>query len=85
MFWASFRVADMVSCKFGGFPPFPQLGTASATLSGMAGGWSAGRFRRKKMTFNLTSLQQLAVSLVGAVFAASLFVSAAVGPVGQFI
>jgi hypothetical protein len=40
---------------------------------------------RYKMTFNLTSLQQLAVSLVGAVFAASLFVSAAVGPVGQFI
>jgi hypothetical protein len=41
--------------------------------------------RRLEMTFNLTSLQQLAVSLVGAVFAASLFVSAAVGPVGQFI
>ncbi len=37
------------------------------------------------MTFNLTSLQQLAVSLVGALVAASLFVSAAVGPVGQFI
>ena len=37
------------------------------------------------MTFNLTNLQQFAVSLVGAVFTASLFVSAAVGPVGQFI
>jgi hypothetical protein len=37
------------------------------------------------MTFNLTNMQQLAVSLVGAVFAASLFVSAAVGPVGQFV
>lgn len=37
------------------------------------------------MTFNLTNLQQLAVSFIGAVFTASLFVSAAVGPVGQFI
>jgi hypothetical protein len=40
---------------------------------------------RQEMTFNLINLQQLAVSLVGAVFTASLFVSAAVGPVGQFI
>jgi hypothetical protein len=36
------------------------------------------------MTLNIT-LQQFAVSLVGAVFAASLFISAAVGPAGQFI
>lgn len=37
------------------------------------------------MTFHLTSLQQIAVSLVGAIFAASLFVSAAVGPAAQLI
>ena len=37
------------------------------------------------MTFNMTHLQQLVVSAVGAVLAASLFISAAVGPAGQFI
>jgi hypothetical protein len=37
------------------------------------------------MTFNLTSLQQIAVSIVGALFAASISISAAVGPVAQFI
>jgi hypothetical protein len=37
------------------------------------------------MTFNLTNLQQVALSVVGALFAASLSISAAVGPVAQFI
>ncbi len=37
------------------------------------------------MTFNLTSLQNVTVSLVGALIAASLFISAAVGPAGQLI
>lgn len=37
------------------------------------------------MTFNISSLQQFAVSIVGAILASSLFISAAVGPVGQFI
>lgn len=36
------------------------------------------------MTFNLNG-QQLLASLIGAVFASTLFVSAAVGPVSQFI
>jgi len=36
------------------------------------------------MTFNI-SLQQLTVSVVGALIAATLFVSAAVGPVGQLV
>jgi hypothetical protein len=36
------------------------------------------------MTFNV-NVQQLAVSVFGALLAATLFVSAAVGPVGQFI
>jgi hypothetical protein len=47
--------------------------------------WSVGRSGRHKMTFNLTSLQQIAVSVVGALFAASISISAAVGPVAQFI
>jgi hypothetical protein len=37
------------------------------------------------MTFNLSNLQHIAISLVGAIFAASLSISAAVGPVAQFI
>ena len=37
------------------------------------------------MTFNLSNLQHIAVSLVGAIFAARLSISAAVGPVDQFI
>ena len=36
------------------------------------------------MTFNL-NIQQILVSAVGAVFAASLFISAAVGPAAQLI
>lgn len=37
------------------------------------------------MTFNLANAQQLLVSIVGAVLASTIFVSAAVGPVSQFI
>ena len=37
------------------------------------------------MTFNLANLQQLAVSAIGALLAASLFISAAVGPAGQIV
>lgn len=37
------------------------------------------------MTFNLASLQNVAVSIVGALFVASMFVSAAVGPAAQLI
>lgn len=37
------------------------------------------------MNINFLSLQQLAVSILGALVASTLFVSAAVGPVGQFI
>ena len=37
------------------------------------------------MTFNFANLQQIAISAVGALLAASLFISAAVGPAGQFI
>jgi hypothetical protein len=37
------------------------------------------------MTFNFGNLQHVALSLVGAFVAASLFISAAVGPAGQLI
>jgi hypothetical protein len=37
------------------------------------------------MTFNISNMQQIAVSFLGAILAATLFVSAAVGPVGQLI
>lgn len=37
------------------------------------------------MTYNFASMQQIAVSVLGAVLAATLFVSAAVGPAAQFI
>ncbi len=37
------------------------------------------------MTFNFASAQQLAASVLAAVFASTLFISAAVGPVSQFI
>ena len=37
------------------------------------------------MTFNLANAQQLIASILGAVLASTIFVSAAVGPVSQFI
>jgi hypothetical protein len=37
------------------------------------------------MTFNFANVQQIALSAVGALLAASLFISAAVGPAGQII
>jgi len=37
------------------------------------------------MSFNFSNAQQLVASLVGAAFASTLFISAAVGPVSQFI
>ena len=37
------------------------------------------------MTFNLANAQQLLASIVGAVLASTIFVSAAIGPVSQFI
>lgn len=37
------------------------------------------------MTFNFVNVQQIAISAVAALFAASLFISAAVGPAGQLV
>jgi hypothetical protein len=41
--------------------------------------------RRNTMTVTLTGLQSAAISLFGALIAATLFISAAVGPAGQLI
>lgn len=37
------------------------------------------------MNLNFVNLQQLAVSIVGALIASTLFVSAAIGPVSQLV
>lgn len=37
------------------------------------------------MNIQSINLQQIAVSILGALFASSLFVSAAIGPVAQFV
>jgi hypothetical protein len=67
--------------KFDGFPPFSSLGTARAkSLAWQRDGPAAGS-RRYEMTLSLNSLQTLAFSLVGALVASSLFLSAAMGPV----
>jgi hypothetical protein len=47
------------------------------------GGWSPVT-GSKTMTFNTSNLQQLAVSVIGALFASSIFISAAIGPITPF-
>ena len=37
------------------------------------------------MTISTISLQQVAVSIIGALFASTLFISAAIGPVAQLV
>ena len=37
------------------------------------------------MTFNFANMPQFAISALGALFAATLFISAAVGPAGQIV
>jgi hypothetical protein len=49
----------------------------------MLAGWSGERFRKKKMTYS--NLSQIATSLLAALVTSTIFISAAVGPVGQFI
>jgi hypothetical protein len=74
----SFRRANIV---LGGFTPFSSLGTADAkSLAWPRDGPKAGS-RRYEMTLSLNAMQSLALSLVGALVASSLFLSAAVGPV----
>ena len=49
----------------------------------MIAGWSHDQPRRYEMTLSINSLQTLAFSLVGALVASSLFLSAVVGPVSM--
>jgi hypothetical protein len=52
---------------------------------GIAAEWFGGKHRKPSMTFNFVNVQQIAISAVAALFAASLFISAAVGPAGQLV
>jgi hypothetical protein len=69
----------------GGNPRFAGFGTASAILLASLPNGSAAGSGSKTMTFNSANLQQLAISALGALFAATLFISAAVGPAGQLV
>jgi hypothetical protein len=66
-------------------PRLSWFGTASAILLASLPDRSAAGSGRKTMTFNSANLQQLAISALGALFAATLFISAAVGPAGQLV
>jgi hypothetical protein len=68
----------------GGFVAFLPFGTPPATPPAPAG-WSDRVQGVTTMTFNISNVQQIAVSVFGALLAATLFVSAAVGPAGQLI
>lgn len=57
----------------------PPLWHAFCNPEDMSPGGPVLRFRRQKMTY--ASLQQFALSVVGALIASSLLVSAAVGPI----
>ena len=67
------------------FPPLRPIGTLSAKLLAWSRKHPGPHSGSKTMTYNFANLQQLAVSILGALVASTLFVSAAVGPVGQFI
>ena len=64
------------------FPPISAFGTLPAILLAWPG-WSGSVQGDSTMTY--ANLHQFAASIVGALFATTLFVTAAVGPVGQFI
>jgi hypothetical protein len=64
----------------GGFPPFFTIGTGSAELLAWLRDGPDAKFRRLTMTLSLT-LQHAMLSVIGALLASSLFISAAVGQV----
>jgi hypothetical protein len=72
-------------CRNVAFPGFSRLGTLPAKPSACRRMVRTAGSGNKKMTFNLANAQQLLASIVGAVLASTIFVSAAVGPVSQFI
>ena len=65
----------------GRIPPLSALGTHPANSRSWSTDGPKAKTGRMKMTLSYTSLQQLALAIVGAVLTSSLFVSAAVGPV----
>jgi hypothetical protein len=67
------------------FAPFFAVGTAGANVVASLPDGPVARSGRKTMTFNFANVQQFAISAIGALLAASLFISAAVGPAGQLI
>jgi hypothetical protein len=81
----AFSLARRGWSENGGFPPLSPLGTLDAKQLAWSPGSPAAGSGRHKMTFNLGSFQQFAISAIAALFTASLFISAAVGPVGQFV
>jgi hypothetical protein len=69
----------------GGFLPFAPFGTVPATSPIWPPDQPAAGSGRLTMTFNFASLQHIAVSAIGAIVTATLFISAAVGPAGQIV
>jgi hypothetical protein len=80
-----FRPTIQVRDRNGGFPRLSSSGTVDAKQLAWPLGSPPVRSGRQTMTFNLGTFQQFAISAIGALFTASLFISAAVGSVGQFI
>jgi hypothetical protein len=66
------------------FRPETSFGTARATTLACRRIKRRQQPGRQTMTFNINT-QQLLASVLGAVIASTLFISAAVGPVSQFI
>ena len=67
----------------GGFLRFSAFGTLPAKcLAWLPDGPAAGSGKKKMTSINLS---QIAVSLIAALAASTLFISAAVGPAAQFI
>jgi hypothetical protein len=77
------RSALPAQSENGGFLRFFAFGTAPAIFLAWLADGPAATSGRQKMTN--TSLSQLATSIVAALVASTLFISAAVGPVTQFI
>jgi hypothetical protein len=63
----------------------PHLARSLQLLLHRRGRSDGARSGRQTMTFNLSSIQNATISLVGALVAATLFISAAVGPAAQLV
>jgi hypothetical protein len=67
----------------GRFLPLSPFGTLSAIYLACSGNGSPSGSGKKKMTY--VNLSQIATSVLAALVTSTIFISAAVGPVGQFI